>query len=985
MIPPRPAGDGARPKPGALGRLLHLPAVELVSRHGPPIVDTQTSGPPLARVANEGEVVAISTTTSRVLTIVTDVSSATAVLRGREREQATLADVVARARAGHGSALLLQGQPGVGKSALLEDAIAAADGMTVLRTRGVESEAPLPFAALHRLLRPTLADLDRVPARQADALRAAFGESGDDVGDRHLVFLATLNLLSVVAEDQPVLAVVDDAHWLDDASAAALQFAARRLEGEAAAVLFAVREQETGQFDPHDLTLLTVPGVDETAAEALIADQVGGCVADEVRAELLQVTGGNPLGLVELTRALSPGQLSGDEPLPDRLPLTEGVERAFLDRYRRLPAPAQTLLLVAAADDSGRSATVTRAAAHLGAGPDALDVAEESGLVAIGGGVLTLRHPLVRSAIYSGATSSRRRQAHRALADALAGTPDEDRRAWHLAASVDGPDEGVVTALDEAAERARRRGGHEAASAAWTRAAELTLDPEARAVRLFSAAGASVAAGRPTEGDRLARTALVDAADPLLRSDILLLQGQIEWNTGSIDDGYRIVCQAATTAAPHAPDRARVLAMLAAALASFGARSADAPDPTSITTRPGPDAPAAQRVAGSLLEGFSAVLRADWPTAANAFRRAWDTPIGADAPPILHHNLAIATMHLGDDTRATALHDLQLQRARDASTVNMVEHALTRGAVSRIATGAWAEAASYAEEAVLLDRNLGLDELVTFPLAELAVIAALRGDPQAPARLRALEDALEQHPPHGTIAGLVTGLTHWAAARQADVAPATALHHLEQIELPAARWLSALDRIETAVRADRRDLAETWLAELRGFADGTDMAWARAAVHHCEAIFGGPNAEENFRLALEWHARSSRLPAKARTQLALGGFLRRHRRRTDARVPLREALETFETLGATAWAERARQELRASGETARRGDDLVATELTPSEAQIAALVRQGLSNKDVAGRLFVSPRTVDFHLRNVYTKLGISSRTELAALALDPS
>src|SRR4051794_22951940 len=855
------------------------------------------------------------------------VSGGSGVLRGRERERATLADVLERARAGRGSALLVQGEPGAGKSALLEDAVAAADGVTVLRTRGVESEAPLPFAALHRLLRSRLADLDRVPARQADALRAAFGESGDDVGDRHLVFLATLNLLSVVAEDQPVLALVDDAHWLDDASAAALMFAARRLEGEAVAIVFAVREQETGQFDPRDLTVLTVAGVDEVAAEALIADHAGGCIAEHVRAELLAATGGNPLGLVELTRALRPTQLAGAEPLPDRLPLTEEVERAFLDRYRRLPASAQTLLLIAAADDSGRAATITRAATRLGAEADALDVAEQSGLVEVAEGVLVLRHPLVRSAIYRAATSRRRRHAHRALADALAGTLDEDRRAWHLAASVDGPDEEVVVALDEAAERARRRGGHEAASSAWTRAAELTLDPEARAGRLFAAAGASVAAGGFTEGKRLARTAFVDAVDPLLRSDILLLQGRIEWNTGSLDDGYRIVCQAATTAAPYDPERARVLAMLAAALASFGARSPEAPDPTTITAPPDLNASPEQRVAGWLLEGFSAVLRGDWATVAEAFGRAWDTPISADAPSMIHDNLAVATMHLGDDDRAIALHDLQLQRARAASTVNMIEHALTRGATPRIATGAWAEAASYAEEAVLLDRNLGLDELVTFPLAQLAVIAALRGDPQAPVHLRRLEQALEQHPPYGTIADrLVTALRHWAAARQADVAPATALHHLEQMELPAARWLSALDRIETAIHADRRDLAEKWLEELRAFADGTDMAWARAAVHYCEAILGGPDAEENFRLALQWQARSSRLPAKARTQLALGEFLRRHRRRADARVPLREALETFETLGATAWAERARRELRASGETARRGDDLVATE-----------------------------------------------------------
>ena len=911
------------------------------------------------------------------------VATLSRVLRGRDLEQAKLRELLDRARTGRGAALLVRGQPGVGKSALLEDAVAATDDLTVLRTRGVESEAPLPFAALHRLLRPVLDHLDRLPDPQAHALRAAFGESTGKVGDRHLVFLATLNLLSEVAGEQPAVAVVDDAHWLDDASAAALLFAARRLEGEAVALLFAVRDDETGAFDSRDLPVLTVSGVDADAADALIADQLGAAVAPTVRAELLDVTAGNPLGLLELTRALSVEQLSGHARLPERLPLTEGVERTFLDRYRRLPAPAQTLLLVAAADDSGRASIIARAAHSLGAGADALDTAEESGLLTEDDGILTLRHPLVRSAIYGAATSSRRRLAHRALADALAGTAQEDRRAWHLAASVDEPDDEVVAALDEAAERARRRGGHEAAAAAWTRAAELTLDPHARARRLFAAAGSSMAAGHPVETGRLARAALLDATDPLLRADLIALQGQVEWNTGSLDDGYRLACQAATTAAPHDPPRARVLAMLAAALASFGARAADAPDPTTIVSPPAPDAPPEELVAQWLLDGFAAALRSDWRVAADALRRAWDTPIDPGAPPMLHHNLAVASLHLGDDTRAIALHDLQLQHAREASAINMIEHALTRGVVYRIATGAWAEAASNAQEAVLIDRSLGLDELVTFPLAQLAVIAALRGDPQAPDRLRDLERALERHPPRGTITGLVIGLTNWARARQGDITPATALHHLERIELPSARGLAALDRIETAVRADRRDLAEDWLDELRAFAEGTDMAWARATVHHAQALLGHGDTEENFRAALEWHAKSSRLPARARTQLALGEFLRRSRRRTDARVPLREALETFETLGASFWAERASQELRASGETARRGADLVATELTAQESQVAGLVRQGLSNKDVAARLFISPRTVDFHLRNVFTKLGISSRTELAALALD--
>lgn len=905
------------------------------------------------------------------------------VLRGRAREQAALDDLLAGARAGSGSALVLSGEPGAGKSTLVADTIARADGFTVLRAQGVESEAPLAFAALHQLLRPVSGHLDDVPAPQAAALRAAFGEVDASVGDRHLVFLATLSLLSEAAGRRPVLAVVDDAHWLDDASTAALLFTARRLEGEPVALLLAAREGEP--VTEHGLPALPVAGVDEAAADEIVADLAPGPVAPEVRAELLAATGGNPLGLVELTRALTAEQLSGRERLPDRLPVTRGIERAFLDRYHRLAPEARTLLLLAAADDSGRTATVVRAAAALGVGAEALDEAEESGLLTTRDGELALSHPLVRSAVYGAATTSRRREAHRALADALAGTAYDDRRAWHLAASVDEPDDEVVAALDEAATRARRRGGHEAAAAAWARAAELTPDPDDRARRLYAAAQSSLAAGRPLETEQLARAALVDTDDPLLRSELLQLRGQVEWNTRSLDDGYRTVCLAAATAAPVDPARARVLAMLAAALASFGARADDAHDPQTIVAAPGPDAPAPERVTGWLLEGYGAVVARDWAAAASALRRAWETPLGPVVPPIVSNNLAIATMHLGDDVRALELHDRQLRDARDAGAVNMVEHALTRGAVFRIATGAWHEAASAAQEALQLDRSIGLDELTTFPLTELAVVAALRGDPEAPRHLEDLDAALDRHPPRGVTGGLVSDLRHWAAARQDDVPPATALHHLEQIELPVVAGMAAIDRIETAVRADRRDLAETWVGEVRDFADGTGMAWARAVCHHGLALLDDDAAEEHLREALVWHEQSPRVPDRARTELALGELLRRRRRRTDAREPLRSALDLFEGLGAAVWAERARQELRASGERARRGPDVAPTELTAQEAQVAALVRQGLSNKEVAGRLFVSPRTVDFHLRNVYAKLQITSRAQLAALPADPA
>uniref|UniRef100_UPI00186B12A3 AAA family ATPase n=2 Tax=Georgenia thermotolerans TaxID=527326 RepID=UPI00186B12A3 len=386
-------------------------------------------------------------------------------VQGRAREQAAIDELVRAAREGRGGALVVRGEPGAGKSVLLADAAARADGMQVLRTQGIESEAPLPFAALERLLRPVLDRADRIAAPQARALRVVLGEEAGEV-DRFLVFLAALNLLAEAAAAEPVLAVVDDAHWLDDASAAALLFAARRLQRERVAVLFGAREGDVRSFDGAGLPELAVAGLDDDGVAALLSAQAGAPVAAGVAARLRASTGGNPLALVELPEVLSTDQLAGRAPLPERLPVTGGVERVFLDRARRLSDDAQRLLLVAAADDSTRVGTVQQAARALGVGPGALDEAERSGLLRVAGTQLELRHPLVRSAVYDAATSHERRAAHRALADAL-GEADADRRAWHRAAGTVEPDEAVVAELEQAAGRARRRGGHEAAAAAY--------------------------------------------------------------------------------------------------------------------------------------------------------------------------------------------------------------------------------------------------------------------------------------------------------------------------------------------------------------------------------------------------------------------------------------------------------------------------------------------------------------------------------------
>ncbi|MFZ0158468.1 MAG: AAA family ATPase, partial [Kineosporiaceae bacterium] len=386
------------------------------------------------------------------------------MLAGRDDERVAVRGLLDQARHSHGSALVLHGLPGVGKSTLLAAAAADAEGFTVLRTSGIESELPLAYAALQRLVRPVLRLAERLPAPQARSLRRAFGEDDGEV-DRFLVFLAVLSLLAEAAEEAPVLAVVDDAHWLDDASAAALLFVARRLQVERVALLFAARDGDVRRFDAGELPNLAVGELDASDAGVLLTSLAGVPVPGDVLDRLVTSTGGNPLALVELANALPTGQLSGRDPLPVHLPLTEGVERAFLDRVRRLPSGAQSFLLAAAADDSGRAAIVRQAALALDASPEAVSAAEDSGLVSVLDGVVTLRHPLVRSAVYGAATGSQRRAAHRALAHALAGSGDVDRRAWHRAAAAEEPDESVVADLDRVAERASQRGGLEAASA----------------------------------------------------------------------------------------------------------------------------------------------------------------------------------------------------------------------------------------------------------------------------------------------------------------------------------------------------------------------------------------------------------------------------------------------------------------------------------------------------------------------------------------
>lgn len=902
------------------------------------------------------------------------------VLHGRHVERTAIATVIEEARAGRGGALVISGEPGVGKTALLADAVARADGVQVLRTQGVQSESPLAFAALHRLLRPIAHHVAVLPAPQAQALRAAFGEEEGESKDRFLVFLAALSLLAQAAGSTPVLAIVDDAHWLDDDSAAALLFVARRLHRERVALLFAARDGDERSFDSAELPALAVTGLARDAVEALLTDRTGGPVAADVCDRLMQRTGGNPLALIELPDVLSVEHLAGGAPLPDPLPLTQGVERVFLDRYHRLPEQAQTALLVVAADDH-HLPTVRAAAAKLGAGEEGFDAAERSGLLVVRDSRVELRHPLVRSAVYGAATSSVRRRAHRVLAEVMTARGDADRRVWHLAAATGEPDEDVAAELDRVAQRAVQRGGLEAASAAWERAADLTADQLRRAERLYSAARQAWLVGQPSRARRLLETARTDAVEPELRADIVRLRARIEWNTGSAVVAHRMILEAAAEIAPTDPARAREMALFAVAVASFGNDSGVPIDPVELVPDPAPGDPPRTRCFGRLLLGLHRVIQGDWAGAAVALQDAFlvaDSlgPADQDLLP----NLGIAALQLSDDERALRYHNLLLSRAQNTGAILMLRYSLIRLAFSQIATGQWAAAAAGTEEAVRLGREMGAPALVAQPLAFRALLAAFRNDPSYESRLTEI-DLIISDRPLGILKELIKDIVRWARGANEGVrtSPA-AFHHLDQMTHHITKGMAAIDRLEAAVAAGRVDAAAAVVGELDALAAPTDRPWAAAAAAHGRALLDPDDAEAHFVTALKHHAASLRNFDRARTELAYGEFLRRARRRVDARTHLRIALQIFSDAGAHAWVERAGQELRASGETVRHREPSAASELTQQELHVARLVAQGLSNREVAARLFVSPRTVEFHLRHVYGKLGVRSRTELARL-----
>jgi DNA-binding CsgD family transcriptional regulator len=911
------------------------------------------------------------------------------VLYGRDPERSRIGELLAGARASRGAVLIISGEPGVGKSALLQDARDQARGMRVLGSVGVESEAHLPFAALHQLLRPVLPHVESLPQPQAAALRGALGLAAGGAGDRFLVSLAVLTLLADAAEQgPPLLCLVDDAQWLDDASADALVFVARRLEAEGIVMLFGAREGDVRRFDAPGLPELRLAGLDPATAGELIDRHAGAPLSWEVRNRLVVETGGNPLALLELSSSLSESQLSGGEAVLAPIPVSARVEHAFLVRFHALPEETQTLLLVAAADDSGELTTVRRAAAQLGATAEAFDSAEQAGLAHVRGNRLELRHPLVRSAVYQAAPLSRRQAAHGALASVLDGDAEADRRAWHRAAASVEPDSSVGEELEQTAERARRRGGFAAASLALERAAFLTTDEEHRARRLIGAAENAWLAGRMERALSLLDGARPHVSEPIQRADVDRFLGLIEMTRGVPADACLLLLRAATDVAPIDSERALQLLNLAGLAAAYTGDKEAAVAIADVAGGLAVEEPPSARMLAQLLVGLGAHAEGDFAAAAPKLRVALELAHKLDEDAAGEQPVALlfagrAALYLGDDRVAYRAHHEAAARARASGALSIVTQILPRLATAEVWAGRWPSAAANAREGIQLAREIGQHDVVAQQLVMLGLIAALRG---AEDECRSLvAESMELASARGL--GIVAEIAHWALAvlelglGRAD----EALKRCREISTTMVVFWGGLDRVEAAIRAGQRETARAWLDEFERWADSSAAGWARAVVLHCSALLADDEsaAEQRFQEALGAHSEAARPFERARSELAFGEFLRRARRRVEAREHLQAALDGFEGLGATLWAERARVELRASGQTARKRDASTRDELTAQELQIARFVAEGLTNKEVAALLFLSPRTIDFHLRNVFKKLGIGSRTALARIDLD--
>ena len=903
------------------------------------------------------------------------------MLIGRDRETAAIEDLLAQARERRSGVLVVRGEAGVGKSALLEHALEGADGFTVLRGVGVEVESELAYAALHQILRPVFDRIEHLPAPQAAALRAAFALSAEQVDERFRVSLGALGLISEVAEERPVLCLVDDAQWLDQASADALVFVARRLEAEAVALLFAARDDDHHPFVAPGLPELRPSSLGPVDSRALLTERLGSGVATGVLDWVVENANGNPLALVELPSNLTPDQLTGHDSLAGRLPPATSVEQVYIERIDQLPSSVRMLLVVAAAEETGERAVVQRAGEELGLEVGDLAAAESAGLLRVHAEHVEFRHPLVRSAAYRGAGFADRERAHTALAAALDAPGDVDRRAWHRAAATIGTDEDVADELERSAERAVLRSGWSAAAAALSRAAELSADGSPKERRLVWAAVSAWRAGRTERAAALLDRASPEVEDTRLRAELEHLRGLIGLRRGVLLDACDVLMAGAEAVAPL--DTRKALEMLYDA-ANAGVDGGDYTRVAEACRRAaavpqGDDEQ--ERLLGDLLVGVGSLIEGKTADAVPRVTKILERADEFDASRWFAW-AGIGAGAVGDDAREIALFRRAADLARASGDIDALTWVLASISVEGIVAGRWAVAGE-AAEGLKLAREAGFVNLTSAYLGVHAWFAAVRGRDED--CLAYAKEAVELARANGVAIGdslaewglalLDLGRGRWedsiARVEALRAAPLGVVH-------PYVVLTSAPDLVEAYVRAGRGDAAEAAFAPLGGYAVSGSPSWALALAARSRALLAdGDEAEAEFADAVRLHAEGGRPYDQARTHLVYGEFLRRRRRRSDAREQLRAAFEGFEALGAEPWAERARAELRATGETARKRDPSTIDQLTPQELQIAGLVAEGNSNKEVAAQLFLSPRTVDYHLRKVFAKLGIASRAEL--------
>ena len=903
------------------------------------------------------------------------------MLRGRRQQVEALDELLADVRAGHSRALVVRGEPGIGKTALLNHAAGAAADFQVAQGDGVESEMELPYSTLQQLCARMLHRLDRLPPPQRDALNVALGLQSGNAPDRLLVGLAVLGLLSEVAAEQPLLCLIDDAQWLDQTSAQALGFVARRLDTESVAVIFGTRDRAGG--DLADLPELTVRGLAAADARVLLAAVIPGRLDESVRDRIIAESSGNPLALLELPHGVTVAELAGGFGVAGALALAGRIEQSFLRRIERLPEPTQRLMLVAAAEPVGDPALLWRAAGRLGIGADAAAAAEADGLLTVGARVI-FRHPLVRSAVYQTAPVSDRRIAHRALAETTDPGIDPDRRAWHCAQSVLEPQEDVAAELERSAGRAQARGGLAAAAAFLARAAELTPEPARRAQRALAAAQATHRAGNPDAALELLSTAELGPLDNLQLAQVKLLRAQVAFAVSRGSDVPPLLLAAAKLLEPLDVGLARETYLQALWAARFVSRGGAGLMEAAEAALAAPPAPQPPRASDLLLDGLAVLLTGGYPAGIPILKRAlsaFHRRSVTREEEIRWLEFACHTaVDLWDDEAWEAVSTRHVQLTRDAGALSELPIALTSRIAVHLNAGELGAAMSLVEEVQTVTEATG-SQIVPYGAVGLA---AWQG------REAQATELFEASMKEGLRQGDGVGLTAvaWARAHlynslgryeEALVAAEHASEHPRELFL--STW-GLVELIEAAARSGKRQRAADALQRLTESTRACGTDWALGIETRSRALLSdGEVAERLYREAIDRLGHTRVRGALARAHLLYGEWLRRQNRRLDAREQLRTAHQMFASMRADGFTERAARELRATGERVGKRTTDTPDQLTARETQIARLAGEGLSNPEIAAQLFMSPRTVEYHLHKVFNKLKIRSRNQLRVLA----